>query len=145
MPFLTIFTSLISGVGSFFGGLFGFKGEQAKTVQSALDVLKSVNDVDGQTITATANALSVILTQGSWLEKQWRPALMIMLITIVGCWFFGFVPPNFDAPISPMMDRVLSMLTIGVGGYIPCRTIEKVFSQMNIASILKTFIEKKIL
>lgn len=142
---LTLLTSLIGGIGSFFGGLFGFKGEQAKTVQSAFDVLKSVNDVDGQSITATANALSAILTQGSWLERNWRPFLMILLIVIVGCWFFGIVPPNFDAPISPMMDRVLTMLTIGVGGYIPCRTVEKIFTQMNLAAILKTFIQKKIM
>lgn len=126
-------------------GLFGFKGDQAKTVQNALEVLKSVNDTDAQTITAAAQSLSVILTQGSWLERNWRPGLMILLIVIVGCWYFGYLPPNFNDPVSPMMDRVLTMLTIGVGGYIPCRTLEKVMTQINIGSILKQLITKKVL
>lgn len=142
MPFITAIFGLAS---SFFGGMFGFKGEQAKSVQSALELLQSVNQTDATTIAASANALSVILTQGSWLERNWRPALMILLITIVGCWFFGYLPPHFNDAVSPMMDRVLTMLTIGVGGYIPCRTIEKIMTQINIGSILKQLISKKLL
>lgn len=140
-----IFSSIFGFLGTCVGGLFGFKGEQARTVQSAFDVVKSLGDTDSAVLTAQANALSVILSQGSWLERNWRPFLMILLITIVACWFFGYTPPHFNDAISPMMDRVLTMLTIGVSGYIPCRTIEKIVTQMNLSKVLLELIKKKVL
>jgi hypothetical protein len=142
MPFLL--TSIFSTVGSFFTGLFGFKGEQARTVQSALDVLKSVNDVDGQAITAASQALSAILTQGSFLEKNWRPMFMLILMGIVISFWFGYKPPQFDEPMSPMMLQVWDLLKIGLLGYLPCRTIEKIVQQVNIGSILKSLVNKRL-
>src|SRR5690349_14349615 len=122
MPVIPIITALFSFLGSAVKGVFDFKGEQAKSVQSAMDLIKSLDSNEAATLTAQANALSVILTQGSWLEKQWRPFLMFLLMIIIGCWFFGYVPPHFNDPMSPMMQEVLSLLKIGLGGYIPCRT-----------------------
>lgn len=139
-----ILAALISMTGSFFSGLFGFKGEQAKTVQNALEVLKSVNDLDGQALTASASSIQAILTQGSWLERQWRPCLMIMLIVLIASWFFGYVPPHFNDAVSPMMREVLDLLKVGVLGYVPCRTLEKIIQQLSIANILRDFIKKKI-
>lgn len=142
---MPIIASLFGFLGSAVSGLFGFKGEQAKTVQTALEVLSSVNQVDAAVLPAQANALAVILSQGSYLERNWRPVLMVLLIIIVASWFFGYLPPHFNDPVSPMMERVLTLLTIGVGGYIPCRTLEKIATQFNIASILKQIIDKKVL
>lgn len=142
---MPIFAALFGAVGSFFTGLFNWKGEQAKTVQSALDLLKGIDANDSAAIAAQANALSIILTQGSWLERNWRPTLMFLLIVLIGSWFFGYIPPHFNDPISPMMAEVLELLKIGVMGYVPCRTIEKVMSQINLASVLKQLIGKKIL
>lgn len=141
MPFLA---GLFGVVGSFFTGLFGMKAEQAKTVQSALEVLKSVNDVDGQSTTAAATALSAILTQGSFLEKNWRPVFMLICMGIVIASFFGYVPTHLNDPVTPTMDKIWTMLQIGLGGYLPLRTLEKIVQQLNIGSILKELIKKKI-
>lgn len=141
MPFIA---ALLGFAGNFFSGLFGMKGEQAKTVQNALEVLKSVNDTDASAIASSANAIQAILTQGSWLERQWRPTLMILLIIIIGSWFFGYIPPHFNDPVSPMMREVLDLLKVGVIGYVPCRTLEKIVTQLNIGAILKAFIAKKL-
>lgn len=142
---LTVLAALISGAGSFFGGLFGWKGAQAETVQKAIDLLKSVNDVDAQTATATATILSQILTNGIWIEKVWRPLLMMECIVLISCYWFGYVPPYFDKPMTPMMVEMFTLLKIGVGGYIPCRTIEKVMNNIQLASVLKTLIAKKLI
>lgn len=138
-----IFTAIFGFLGTAFTTLFGFKNEQAKTVQSALEVLKSVNDVDGQTITASAQALSSILTQGSFLEKNWRPLLMLILMVVVISFWFGYKPPNFDQPMSPMMMQVWDLLKIGLMGYLPCRTIEKIIQQISISGILKELVKKR--
>lgn len=136
-------TSLFGFLGSATSGFFNLKSNQVKAVETSLDLLKTIDTNDATSLAATANALSVILSQGSWLERNWRPLLMLLLILMVACWFFGFIPPHFNDPVTPMMDRVLTMLTIGVGGYIPARTIDKAIQQFNIGSILKTLIEKK--
>jgi hypothetical protein len=143
MPLILI--SLFGMLSTGMTALFGYKGDQAKTVQSALDVLKSVNDVDGQAITASAQAISAILTNGSFLERTWRPVLMVLLILIIGCWFFGFVPPHFNDSVSPMMREVLDLLKVGVIGYVPCRTLEKIMTQINIGSVLKQLIAKRLI
>jgi hypothetical protein len=139
-----ILSALFGFLGSTVKGFFGFQGDQAQTVQKALDVLKSVNDSDGQTITAAAQSLSVILSQGSWLEKNWRPFLMLILMSIVVSFWFGYTPPQFNVPMSPMMVEIWGLLKIGLVGYLPCRTLEKIVQQINIGAILKTLVGKKI-
>ncbi len=132
------FVGLLSTVGGFFSGLFNYKNEQAKTVQSALEVLSSINDVDGKQVTAAAQSLSAILTQGSWLEKNWRPIFMLICIGII-------MPSHINDPVSPTMEKIWTMLQIGLGGYLPLRTLDKIIQQLNIGSILKTLINKKVL
>lgn len=137
-------TALISTVGSFFTGLFNFKGEQARTVQDAIKVLAEVNQSDAQATVASAQALSSILTQGSFLEKNWRPVLMVILMIILVASFFGYIPSHLNDPVSPTMEKIWTLLEIGLGGYLPLRTLEKIVQQINIGSILKSLINKKI-
>lgn len=139
-----IFSALFGFLGTTVSAIFGFKGEQAKTVQDSLNLLGEINKADTQSQIAAASAIQAILTQGSWIERNWRPMLMIMCITILGAYFFGYSPANIDKPLSPMMDEIFTMIKIGIGGYIPCRTIDKAIQQINIGSILKTLIGKKL-
>ena len=140
---------LISGLlglgSSFVKGMFNLKQDQAHIVEESLKVLRNVNATDAQATTATAAALSSILTQGSFLERNWRPVFMVILMGILICSFFGWVPPYLNQEMSPMMDKIWTMLQIGLGGYLPLRTFEKVVAQLNIGSILKTLIQKKVL
>jgi hypothetical protein len=140
----TIIGSIISAIGSGVAAFFGFKGEQAKTVQDAIGLLKSINDVDAQSAAASAQVLSAIMSQGSVLERLWRPLLMVMCMVILGAYFFGYQPPNINAPLSPMMEEIFTLLKIGVGGYIPARTVEKIVKDLSIASVLRKLVEKKI-
>lgn len=143
MGVASLLGGLLSGIGSAFAAFFNWKGEQAKTVQSALDVIKSVNDQDGLIAQAHAQALSALMTQGAPIERVWRPILMFVLMGIIISFWFGYVPKHMNDSMSPMMQDVWDLLKIGVGGYIPARTVEKVMTSFNIASVLKTLINKK--
>lgn len=142
---MPIISSIFGFLGSVVSGLFGFKGEQAKSVQSALELLKSVNDVDGQAAAAQAQVLTNVLTQGSFLERNWRPVFMVILMGIVVAFFFGYEPPHLNDPMSPMMAEIWELLKIGLTGYMSLRTLEKIVTQINIGSILKSLINKKII
>lgn len=141
---MPVIAALFGAIGSIFSGFFNFKGQQAQTVQDTLKLLGDVNTTDAQAQVAAANALSVILSQGSWLERSWRPLFMLICMIIIVSFWFGHIPAHFNDPLSPMMDKVMNLLEIGLGGYIPCRTLDKAIQQINIGSILKTLIKKKI-
>lgn len=142
---IAIVASLISALGSGVSGFFGFKNSQMETVKASIDLLSNVDTNDVKQAAAAAQALQAILTQGIWLEKIWRPALMITLCGIIGSyWFFGYTPPYFNSEMSPMMSQIFELLKIGMMGYIPGRTIEKVMTNINISGILKTMINKKL-
>jgi uncharacterized membrane-anchored protein len=140
-----IIAAIISTVGTFIGGVFQFKGDQAKTVQSALTTLQGLNDNEAQSVVAQAQAISAILNQGSFLERNWRAVFMCILMAILVSAFFGFVPPHFNDKLSPMLERIFSLLEIGLGGYIVRYGLRDMIREFNIASILKEIISKKVL
>lgn len=140
MPFAAIFGFL----GSLFGGIFNWKSAQAETVQKTIDLIGKIDANDAQSVAALANSLQIIMSQGSWLEKNWRSWLMVGLMIILFASFFGYVPPHFNDKLSPMMERCFNLLEIGLGGYIARRGIVEIVRSFNIATILKTLIEKKL-
>lgn len=141
---MTAILGLFSLLGSVFSGVMGFKTQQAKTIDSALEVVKAVDDKDAEAVAALSNAMQVILTQGTWLERNWRSWLMVICMLILGFSFFGYIPPHFNDPLSPMMLKVFDLIEIGLGGYIVRRGIVDIVRMFNIGSVIKAFIQKKL-
>lgn len=140
-----LLAAIFGFLGSSIKGLFGFKEVQANVVNKTLDIVKSLDDNDASRVTATANAINAILTQGSWLEKNWRSFLMSALVLVVISSWFGYVPPHFNDPMTPIMQEYFKLLEIGLGGYIAKTGIVEVVKMFNLSSILKTMVNKKVL
>lgn len=69
---------------------------------------------------------SIILAEvqgGSWLQRNWRPGLMVWFAVLVGMYWFGFTPENLSAE---SVDNLFQLVQIGVGGYIVGRSGEKI-------------------
>ena len=70
---------------------------------------------------------SVINTemQGNWLQRSWRPILMLSLVLIIinNYLLFPYFPESLTMLDLP--DKLWNLLTIGVGGYVAGRSIEK--------------------
>ena len=87
----------------------------------------SMQMLDNQSSIADASA-KVIMSEAtgeSWLQRNWRPMLMIWFSILIGGYWFGFVPINMPVTIVASM---FNLVTIGVGGYVGGRTVEKVAS-----------------
>lgn len=139
---MNLIIALISGLGSVVGGLFKFKEAQANTVSSAIKVLSESGNSDAQYSLAAAQAISALYSNGPLIERIWRPTFMWIAMALIVSRWFGFVPPH----ISPEeVSMVYSFLEIGLIGYMPLRSIDKWMKGFQIGSILKTFIEKKIM
>lgn len=137
-----MWTAIIGTIGSIVKGIFGLKEEQAKTVSEAIKVVSDTNSSNSQREQAIASIITAEANSESWITRSWRPLAMVSFLVLIYLYFFGIVPENVDKHV---IDRLFDLITIGISGYIPARTIEKIVSQIRIGKILQTFIEKKLL
>jgi hypothetical protein len=64
--------------------------------------------------------------KGNWLTASWRPILMLTFGFVI---LYSVVAPSFGAPpidMTQIPDRFWGLVTVGVGGYVGGRTLEKV-------------------
>ena len=85
-------------------------------IQKQLIETKST-ELEAQTKIVLAEA------QGSWLQGNWRPLLMVTFAGLVLPHWFGSTAP--DIPESAQ-NSLLNIVMIGVGGYVMGRSAEKV-------------------
>lgn len=62
-------------------------------------------------------------TGESWLQRNWRPILMLWFAGLVGAHWLGFTPENMD---STVVNSLLDIVQVGIGGYVVGRSGEKI-------------------
>jgi hypothetical protein len=67
----------------------------------------------------------IIVTEakGNWLQRSWRPILMLAFGFIVI--YVKFLAPVLELPIPPLENEFWNLLQLGIGGYVIGRTGEK--------------------
>lgn len=76
--------------------------------------------------------MKIILAEAggeSWLQRNWRPLLMTVIVTIVGNNYLiaPYLGAMFGVGLSlPLPERLWDLMTLGVGGYIAGRSGEKI-------------------
>lgn len=59
----------------------------------------------------------------SWLQRCWRPLVMLVFTALVVCRWMGWAAPD----LSPEVElKLFSIIQLGIGGYIASRGLEKV-------------------
>lgn len=58
----------------------------------------------------------------SWLQRNWRPLLMLWFAALVGAHWLGFTAPNLPESV---VNSLLQIVQVGVGGYVIGRSAEK--------------------
>lgn len=92
--------------------------------QTMIELMK----VDASTFESQIKPLMAELT-GNWLQRSWRPILMLSIVAIVVNNYIVYPYVNlfgFKAVILELPDKLWSLMEIGVGGYIVGRSAEKV-------------------
>ena len=74
----------------------------------------------------------VILAEakGNWLQRSWRPILMLSFGFIVI--YVKFLAPVFDLTIPELEIEFWELLKIGIGGYVVGRSAEKISKNITI-------------
>ena len=67
---------------------------------------------------------------GNWLQRSWRPILMLAFGFIVI--YVKFVAPLFDLKIPELENEFWNLLQLGIGGYVIGRSAEKIAGKITI-------------
>ena len=88
---------------------------QGSVMSDVLDYQKSLNDAQTSIITAEAQGKS-------WIQRNWRPLTMLTFVAIVMMRWFGLTVAVPEA----VEVELMSLIKIGLGGYVAGRSVEKV-------------------
>ena len=117
---------VVKEVGNVLDNLFTSDEEREKAKAEVFKVLKQqeieLHKLQNETILAEAN--------GNWLQRSWRPILMLSFGFIVI--HVKFIAPMFSLPIPPLEDEFWSLLNLGIGGYVVGRSAEKIADKVTI-------------
>lgn len=103
------------------------KDQAAKLKASLISRIQESADAELQ---AKASVIRAEATGESWLQRNWRPILMLVIVTIVANNYLlaPYLQALFgaDAALSLVLpDRLWDLMTLGVGGYVAGRSGEK--------------------
>jgi len=111
--------NVIEQVGKVIDNLFTSEEERLKAKNDIFKVLKEqqleLQKLQTEVILAEAN--------GNWLQRSWRPILMLAFGFIVI--YVKFIAPLFNLPIPELENEFWNLLQIGIGGYVVGRSGEK--------------------
>lgn len=127
MNFGAIIPMLTGAVGRAVDNLIPDKAKAAELQASITTELIKSGNVELQ------GAVDIIRAEAqgeSWLQRNWRPILMLTIVAIIANNYlikpyitalFGVELPTLDLP-----TRLWDLMTLGVGGYVTGRSLEKV-------------------
>ena len=70
-----------------------------------------------------ASIIKTEATGHSWLQRNWRPLMMLWFGALLGLYWFGVTPPNLT---EATIHELFGLLKLGIGGYVIGRSAEKV-------------------
>ena len=111
--------ALIPVIGSIIDKIFpnAESANQAKLKLFELQSQGQLEELKGAVAVITAEA------SGSWLQRNWRPIMMLIFTGLIVARWFGFAAPNLsELEYAHLWDIV----ELGIGGYVIGRSVEKV-------------------
>ena len=114
---------VIGEIGNVLDSLFTSEEERLKAKNEVFRILRE-KELELQRMQT-----EVIITeaQGNWLQRSWRPVLMLAFGFIVI--YVKFIGPLFDLKIPELEDEFWDLLQLGIGGYVIGRTGEKIMKE----------------
>lgn len=99
-----------------------FIPDPEKKAAAQLEVMRMAQAGDLAQLNA---ALQVILAEsnGNWLQRSWRPLMMLFFAGLVGARWFGYSAPAMS---EAEVLELWAIVKLGIGGYTIGRSVEKI-------------------
>lgn len=124
IPLVSSVLETVSNVVSGTVGKFIEDKDKAKELETALtaQLTTSVVELLGREVDAQKSVIVAEAQGESWLQRNWRPIIMMALSTMVCIYWMGWTHQDMDQEV---VLKILDIVQIGLGGYIGGRTAEK--------------------
>jgi len=104
------------------------QAEAARLRGQMLDILHTSGMAE---LEAQAKLILAEAQGASWLQRNWRPVLMLVVVAIIANNYLvaPYINALFGAGSVPVLDlpeRLWDLMTLGVGGYVAGRSAEKI-------------------
>jgi len=94
--------------------------------QLKFEITKELINTDSKAIKQQANIIVAEANGDSWLQRNWRPLVMMNFAGLVTAHWLGYTPPNLP---STQVLALLDIVKVGLGGYVVGRSAEKVMKE----------------
>lgn len=99
-----------------------FIPDPEKKAQAQMQLLQMAQNGDLAELNAKLQAI-LAEANGNWLQRSWRPMMMLFFAGLVGARWFGYSAPNMSE--AEIME-LWGIVKLGIGGYTIGRSVEKV-------------------
>lgn len=145
---LPLITSAGDLIGSGVKGFFGIKEKQQESLNNVITALGEANSSAASREQAIAQIIAAEAQSGYWLAAVWRPLTMVIFVGLIVAYFFGYTTPNLSQPFpeNTALAEVFELVKLGLVGYIPARTVEKIagkFATTRNLQLLTDYFAKK--
>ena len=95
------------------------KQEQAR---AKLELMRLAQEGELKELEQQASIIIAEASGNSWLQRNWRPLVMVNFALLITAHWLGFTPPNLP---GEQVERLLMIVQVGLGGYVIGRSAEK--------------------
>ena len=97
--------------------------DASKATEAKNKLVQMIFDGELEALTLQAGIITSEAQGESWIQRNWRPLVMLIFTALVVCRWMGWSAPNLNPEIEL---KLFSIIQLGIGGYIASRGIEKV-------------------
>jgi len=90
------------------------------------EITQALIHSDDQSLKQQANVIMAEANGESWLQRNWRPLVMLNFAGLVTAHWLGYTPPNLP---NNQVLALLDIVKVGLGGYVLGRSAEKVMKE----------------
>lgn len=118
-------SDLFKSIGGVIDEIFTNDEERAKAKNEILKVLSD------KALELDRMRVDIIQSEaaGNWLQRSWRPILMLAFGFIVV--YSKFIAPAFNLPNAALEPDFWNLLQLGIGGYVVGRSAEKIIKNVS--------------
>ncbi len=117
---MKLLSSLVSEIGSVVNNL-SVSSKEKKQIEA--DLIAAITRQE-EALSRSQATIIEAEARGNWLQRSWRPVIMLVFATIVLTGTFC------ELPILSDTSRFWDLLEIGIGGYVIGRSAEKITGRL---------------
>ena len=118
--------SVIKDIGNVIDNLFTNDEER---IRAKNEIFKVIQEKELE-LQKMQTDIIIAEAKGNWLQRSWRPILMLAFGFIVI--YVKFIAPLFDLRIPELENEFWNLLQLGIGGYVIGRSAEKIAEKLRL-------------